>query len=115
MRTRRVWPKAAQGRVEVREPERREWRCPCLIRPLLGVYYETGGVHIKVAGRMRYPQHYVYDLSRSDAGVIAHCPACHQWRELYRDPRTGTIRDRAYTGYDPRITCSCRAGRPPQL
>lgn len=95
--------------VTVIEAPRRRWRCgwpQCIVRPLLALYTDAGGVHVKATGRFRHPQHYIWDLNQ--ASLIAHCPACHQWRELYRDPETGTVAEDAYAGPLPDIECACR-------
>lgn len=103
---------AAAVGVSVQWADTRLWRCNCPIRPILGVYADTGGLLLRVSGRRPLPAAYLFDLHKQSA--VAHCPACHAWRELHVDPTTEQISDRPYAAaFIPRIGCQCERERYP--
>lgn len=107
-------PRETDAPARVIDAPIEQWRCdsercrflrPDQRPPLFSTYTEAGGVYIK-AGHLKAPMHYIVNINRC-ASVVAHCPRCHTWRELYRDPITRSVTQRASAGPDIAIVCAC--------
>ena len=86
-----------------------EWRCTnpdCFVKPLFFIIGEDMG-YLKVNGRRSFNLHYVFDYG--DGVVRAHCPSCHEWRQLEHEREGWYDQPADRDAKFPRIACTCTA------